>query len=398
MLVGIASVIGIDVGERIAAIARDLGQAGDDVLDLLGIEPLTGLDGNQCLDLFFAEVAKRAFGVDGAELVARPFLDNVGDDEVLAVGSQLGERGHDAEIGIALRQVESAQLLLVGGEAIGVIAVVGLEETEQPARLLGVHFLLQAIVGKSVVADHVDGTDLRLVAFVDFEHQVDAVLVELDNLGIDGRGEAALALVQFDDPLDVGTDLRTGKDLARREPDFGGDLVRLDALVALEHDAVDDRVFLDRDHQIATVGARDDDVGEQLGRIEVFQRGIELLGGIDLPRDEVRISAHGLGLEALGALDLNRADCPRRRPRGGKRRSHDGRCGGKRRSRGGRCGDVLSVERGRNATEHGADQESAPDPVRKIAVAGNHASRPNIFGMAQKSAIRLIRPALPQPS
>ena len=73
--------------------------------------------------------------LDRAELVARPFLDDVGDDEVAAVGRQLGERRDDAEIGIALGQVESAQLLLVGGEAVGIVAVVRLEEAEQAAGL-----------------------------------------------------------------------------------------------------------------------------------------------------------------------------------------------------------------------------------------------------------------------
>ena len=34
------------------------------------------------------------------------------------------------------------------------------------------------------------------------------------------RGEAALALVQLDDPVDVGADLRAGEDLPRRELDF----------------------------------------------------------------------------------------------------------------------------------------------------------------------------------
>ena len=98
------------------------------------------------------------------------------------------------------------------------------------------------------------------------------------------RGEAALAPVQLDDPVDVGADLGAGEDLARRELDLGQDLVVLDPLVALKDDAVDDRVFADRDHQIAGVGAGDDDVGEQLGRVEILERLIERFGGIVLAR------------------------------------------------------------------------------------------------------------------
>ena len=106
-----------------------------------------------------------------------------------------------------------------------------------------------------LVADDVDGADLGLVALVDLEHQVDAVLVELDDLGFDRRGEAALALVQFDDPVDVGADLRAGEDLARGKPDLGLDLVVLDPLVALKDDAVDDRILAHLDDQIAPVSA-----------------------------------------------------------------------------------------------------------------------------------------------
>jgi hypothetical protein len=60
----------------------------------------------------------------------------------------------------------------------------------------------------------------------DFEHDIDAVLVEHDHLRFDRSGEAALPLVQFDDPGDVGANLGPGEDLARRQLDLGEDLVR----------------------------------------------------------------------------------------------------------------------------------------------------------------------------
>ncbi len=43
---------------------------------------------------------------------------------------------------------------------------------------------------------------------------------------------------------------------------LGGNLVVLEALVPLQDDAVDDRVFLDRDDQIAAIRAGNRDVGE----------------------------------------------------------------------------------------------------------------------------------------
>ena len=71
-----------------------------------------------------------------------------------------------------------------------------------------------------VVAEDVDRADLREVALVNFEHDIDAVLVELDDLGLDAGGEAALAAIKLDDPVDVGADRRTGEDLPRREFDL----------------------------------------------------------------------------------------------------------------------------------------------------------------------------------
>ena len=124
-LLGIAVIGRGDVGEGIAEGAGDLVEAGDRVLDGLGVEPVALVRSLiSCLDRRRGEVAQAAFGLDRAELVARPFLDDVGDDEIAAVGRQLGKRGNDAEIGIALGQVEGAQLLLVGGQPVGIVGVV----------------------------------------------------------------------------------------------------------------------------------------------------------------------------------------------------------------------------------------------------------------------------------
>ena len=247
------------------------------------------------------EVAQRAVRLDRAELVARPFLDDVGDDEVAAVGRQLGQRRDDAEIGIALGQVEGAKLLLVGGEPVRIVGVVRLQEAEDAARLPRVHLLAQPPVREMRVAEDVDRADLGEVAFVDLEHDIDAVLVELDDLGLDARREAALAAIEFEDPVDVGANRAAGEDLPRRELDLRRDLVVLEALVALKDDAVDDRVFAHVDDQVAGLGAADRHVGEQLRRVEVLERLIERLGGIGLARGEIGIGADRLRLEPLVA-------------------------------------------------------------------------------------------------
>ena len=93
------------------------------------------------------------------------------------------------------------------------------------------------------VAKNVDRADLGQIAFVDLEHHVDAVLVELDDLGVDAGGKTALTAVKLKDAVDVGTDRAAGEDLPRGELDLRRNLIVLQALVALKDDAVDDRVF-----------------------------------------------------------------------------------------------------------------------------------------------------------
>src|SRR5205823_334629 len=153
------------------------------------------------------------------------------------------------EVRVALSQIESAKLLLVGGEPVRVVGIVRLKEAEETAGLVRVHLLAQPAGREVRVAENVDGSDLGEVALVDLEHHVDAILVELDDLRFDTRGESALAAVEFKDPIDVGADRASSEDLARRQLDLRRDLVVLEALVALKNDAVDDRIFADVDDQ-----------------------------------------------------------------------------------------------------------------------------------------------------
>ena len=152
------------------------------------------------------------------------------------------------------------------------------------------------------VAQDVDRPDLGEVALVDLEHHVDAVLVELDDLGIDPRGESALSAIKFEDAVDIGANRAAREDLPRRELDLRRDLVVLEALVALEDDAVDDGVLADVDDEVARLGAADRDVGEQLGRVQVLQRLIERGGRIGLARAR--------GWRRRGSFPARAAGCP----------------------------------------------------------------------------------------
>ncbi len=353
--IGIALVARADVGERVAEVAGGLVEGCDCVLDRLGVEPVTLLFRYLLHDFLFGEVTKRARRVDRAELVPRPLLDDIGDDEVTAVRSEFGERRNHPEIRIALCQVESAKLLLVGGEPVRIVGVVGLEESKEAAGLARVHFLAEAIIVKGGVTDDVDLPNLGDRPFVDFENQVDPVLIELDDLGLDAGREPTLPLVQFDDPVDVGTDLRSRKDFARLELDFRADLVALQTLVALKNDPVDDRIFTDGDDDIARVRAGDDDVSEQFGRVEILEGLVESLCCVCLSRLQVGIGHDRRGLETLAALDREGAD----RARGFRRSYGNGprrcRCLRWRLLRRVGRGGVLGEQRSGPAAENGAD-------------------------------------------
>ena len=331
---GIAAEFGIDVGKGITEQTGGLAQALDRVLDQLGVVPIVLLHRQQRLEHFGLEVAQLALHVDVAKLVALAFLDDIRDDEILLVAGQLGDRRNDAEIGVAVLQVKQAELLLVIGQTIGIVAGVRRQDRQQ-ARLLGRHFVLQVAVAELLVAEDADLANLRLRSFVDFEHDIDAVLVERHHLGLDGRSEAALTLVQLDDAGDVGADFRAGEDLARRELDLGPDLVFLQALVALQDHAVDHRVFGDLDRQ-RTIIVGDLKILEQLGRGEVFQGLIKNRAIIALTNAQPQVRQDRLRFEPLVADDGDRLD--RRR---GRRRF------------GGGCGDARSGNwRRRNLLRH----------------------------------------------
>ena len=192
----------LHIGEGIAEQARRLAERVDRVLDLLGVVPIALLHRQTLSQSIARQVANVRFDLHIAEFVTIAFLHHIGDDEVLLVRRQFGDGGNDAEVGIAFGQVELAQLLLVIGETIGIVAGAGRKDAE-PARLLRHHLAAQFTVLELLVADDVDLADLRLGAFRDFEDDVDAVLIELHHLRFDGRGKAALPTIEFDDAGDI---------------------------------------------------------------------------------------------------------------------------------------------------------------------------------------------------
>ena len=115
----VALEIGVHVGKGIAEQAGGFVQPFDRVFDHAWRCTNRPSSSAECWSDVAIEIAQLAFDLDVAELVALAFFHHIGDDEVLLVRRQFGDGGNDAEIGIALRQVELPQLLLVKGQRSG---------------------------------------------------------------------------------------------------------------------------------------------------------------------------------------------------------------------------------------------------------------------------------------
>jgi hypothetical protein len=84
----------------------------------------------------------------------------------------------------------------------------------------GLDHVLQAPCRIGLVADEDDGLDAGLFALVDFENQIDAIVRPLDDLRHDLDVEAAVALIDFDDALNVGLHRRARQRAALLRLDF----------------------------------------------------------------------------------------------------------------------------------------------------------------------------------
>ena len=138
----------------------------------------------------------------------------------------------------------------------------------------------------------------------DLEHQIDAVVRQIDDLRIDLDVEAAAAVIDFDDPLHVGLHGRPRQRPARLRLDFGFELLVLGFLIAFEGDAIDHRIFDHGDDQV-TAGVTDLHVFEQAGGDQRLEALVFLFGGEPPARAGFEIGLHGRSLDPPVALHVN---------------------------------------------------------------------------------------------
>ena len=159
--------------------------------------------------------------------------------------------------------IELPQQLAIEVEPVWVVDVGALEEAQQRG-LRGADHVAKLRIAEGGVANEVDGADLGRRSLIDLEHDVDAVVFELDDFGIDLSRIEALAAIDIENALYVGLHAGAGVDGAGLELYLGGQRVVLDLLVAFKGDPGHDRV-LDHDDDDGAAFAPDANILEQAG-------------------------------------------------------------------------------------------------------------------------------------
>ena len=120
-----------------------------------------------------------------ADAILRALVDREGDDEAFLRRIVFADRRNDAHVGITVLEIEPAQQIAVGLDAVGVVDVGGLQEAEPSCFPMVLITSLRRPDENAWVPTKRDVLDAGLFAFLDLEHQVDAVVRQFDDLRID---------------------------------------------------------------------------------------------------------------------------------------------------------------------------------------------------------------------
>jgi hypothetical protein len=217
---------------------------------------------------------------------------------------EFAHRGHDANVGKAMLQVESAQQVAIRLDPVRIIDVARLHEAEEIG-LGGLDDVLEPVVRIIPVADETDALDAGFLAFVDLENEIHAIVRELDDLRHHAHVVAPVAPILLDDALGVRLHDRAGQRATNLRLNLAEELLVLGFDVPLECDPVDDRIF-DNRHIQPTAGLTDADILEQAGCVEALQafvngRGVQAAAG------RFEVGADGVGFDPAIPFDHDTA-------------------------------------------------------------------------------------------
>ena len=215
--------------------------------DRVAIVPIAFIELHVLAQRFAVQSAQLRIEGDLGDPVALALMQREGQEERGPIGRQFRHGLADLDVGVAVLQVEPAQQFLVEVDA-GRIVFVRRREEPPPGVLARIDHLVEAALAEGMVADKRDVADERARPVGDLVDHVDAVLALADDLRRDHRGEAPALGVGVEDALPIGLRRARGEDGAGLQLHHVLQLVVAQQLVALEGDAVDQRVF----HQATT--------------------------------------------------------------------------------------------------------------------------------------------------
>ncbi|MNE13028.1 hypothetical protein D3C80_1058540 [compost metagenome] len=231
-------------------------------------------------------------------------------------------------------------MLAVVVQTVRVVVVVGAEQAP-PAGFLGDHHIAQVAVREGRIPQEGDRGHARLRPLVDLEDDIDAILIQLHQLGRHGGRDAARQAVQFNDLANVFLNAGAGIDAARLDRDFVLKLLLGERLVTLERDLIDNRVFRDLDDQVpvrldAQLHVREQARARQRANRDVDRRRVDGVARLDRQIGQDRglidalIAAHHDPIHDSAIFGRSRHDhlrLLRSGRRRGRRRLRQGRAG-----------------------------------------------------------------------
>ena len=117
--------------ERIAALGDLDGHVFDGLFDRVGVVDAARRHPQLRAQRIGIDGADVRHDIDRAEAILIALVDREGDDEALVAGIEFGDRRDDAHIGIAVLEIELAQQVAVGLDAIRIVEVVALIQLSQ---------------------------------------------------------------------------------------------------------------------------------------------------------------------------------------------------------------------------------------------------------------------------
>ena len=139
--------------------------------------------------------------------------------------------------------------------------------------MFGNNLAAQATVREVFIANKVDGANASHRPFTHDENQIDPVLIKWFVLRFNRRREPSGLAIEFKNALHIRLHAGRGKDTAWRGLDFFAQFIIIQGAIALEQNAVDDRIL---DHTHDQIGARlvKARIGKKARRKQCFQRQV----------------------------------------------------------------------------------------------------------------------------